>query len=338
MVRLRDIAQRLGLSVMSVSRALRDSPDIAAATRARVRAAAHELGYVPNITARGLRTRSTTLLGVVVPSLLDPVFARLIAGLEERAREVGYELLTAQSQNLADREDACLRSFLARRVDGVFVWPAARLAPEAQSYEELRQRGQKLVVLGPVHPFCAGFLSVSSHDLPASLKATEHLLSLGHREIVHLRGPALSPSSRDRFEGYRRALRQAGLEVDDRLVFNAGNTIENGHTAALQMLHEGVRPSAIFAANDAVAIGAMEALLLQGLKIPQRVSVVGFGNIPLAGYCQVPLTTVRQPKRALGAAAMDLMLRLLRGEPVISALLPAELVIRASSGPPSTDA
>lgn len=335
MVRLRDIAERIGVSVMTVSRALRNSGDIAPATKARIHAVAQELGYVPDVTARGLRTRATHLLGAVIPSLLDPVVARVAAGLEERGRELGFDLLLAQSANLPDREDAGLRGLLARRVEGILIWPAIRLASTADVFDELRRRRVPVVMLSPPPPAGAGFLSVTSHDLPASQEAARHLLGLGHRRIVYFRGPAPSMRAQERFEGYRLALRESGQEVDDRLVFNAGNTVEDGSAAVLQMLHEGIRPTAIMAVNDAVAVGAGEALRQQGLRVPEDVSLVGFGNIPLAAFFRVPLTTVRQPKRELGMAAVDVMARALRGEAVLSARLPAQLVIRDSTAPPA---
>src|SRR5208283_880238 len=147
-------------------------------------------------------------------------------------------------------------------------------------------------------------------------------------------GPPTAPWAHERFEGYRRALREVGLEVDDKLVFQAGSTIEDGTNAGLQMLNEGCQATAVQAVSDLVAIGCANALLSQGLRIPGDISVVGFGNILAAEYFQVPLTTIRQPKYRLGTAAVETMMALLRGEKVHPRRLPAELVQRASSAPP----
>ena len=173
-------------------------------------------------------------------------------------------------------------------------------------------------------------------ELIASYTATQYLLQLGHKRIAYLTGPPVAPWAHERFEGYRRALREAGLEVDDKLVFQSGSTIEDGTNAALQMLNEGCNATAVQAVSDLVAIGCAETLLAQGLKIPEDISIVGFGNILVTEHFRVPLTTISQPKHRLGAAAMDTMMSMIRGEKVQSKRLPAELVERKSTAPPKT--
>lgn len=334
MIRLVDVAKQAGVSVMTVSRVLRDAPDISAATRARVRAIAEQLGYVPDVMAQGLRTQSSRLFGLILPSLVNPFYARVVQAIEERAHELGYDLLVAQSLNQVDREEKCLRRLLARRAEGIFVVPVYRLTSGAPVYEELRRRATRVVVLGPRVPFASGFVQVGADEATASSRLTQHLIGLGHRRIAYLAGPSVAPSAQERFEGYRRALREAEIDLDDRLVFHAGSTIEEGRQAALQVVNEGVRFSAVQAVNDLVAIGAAEILLGQGVRIPQECSVVGFGNIPLAEYFRVPLTTVRQPKYRLGAAAVEAMLMLRRGETPTGVRLPAEVILRSSTAPP----
>ena len=159
-------------------------------------------------------------------------------------------------------------------------------------------------------------------------------MQLGHRRIAYFSGPVASPFAQERYEGYRRALRECKLEPDDQLVFNAGTTIEEGEKAALQFLNENPNATAIQTFNDLVAIGASNVLLNQGVKIPQQISVVGFGNILTSEHFRVPLTTVRQPKARLGVTAMDSMMKILRGEKPASKRLPAELIIRKSSCAP----
>ena len=156
-------------------------------------------------------------------------------------------------------------------------------------------------------------------------------MNLGHKRIAFLAGPTAAPWSHDRFEGYRRALREAGTDVDDRLVFQAGGTIEDGAKAALQLLNEKCDATAIQAVTDFVAVGCASTLLNQGLRIPQDVSIVGFGNVLIAEHFRVPLTTVRQPKFRLGTEAVSAMLQLLRGERPEPKRLPAELIVRAST-------
>jgi LacI family transcriptional regulator, galactose operon repressor len=336
MVRLKDIARRVGVSVMTVSKALRDKPDVSAATKSRIKALAQQLGYVPDSTAQGLRTKTTKLFGLVIPSITNPVFARIVFAIEERAHELGYDILLAHTHNQAEREENCIRRLLARRADGLFISPVYRFEAEAPIYQEMLARKTPVVLLGPPAPFCKTFQSIETEELLASYNATQHLLKLGHKRIAYLTGPPVAPWAHDRFEGYRRALREANLDVDDKLVFQAGRTIEDGMKAALQMLNESCDATAVQAVNDLVAVGCAEALFSKGLTIPDDISVVGFGNILAAEFFRVPLTTLRQPKYRLGIAAVETMMNLLHGQRVEVKQLPAELIERKSTAPPKT--
>src|SRR5213076_2916410 len=221
--------------------------------------------------------------------------------------ELGYELILSHTLNMTEREDTAIRRLISRRVDGLFVSPVYRLGSEAPIYQELQRCGIPTVVLGHSAPFCSQFVNVETDDLPASHAATQHLLELGHKRIAFFAGPQVSPWAHERLDGYRRALREANIEMDDGLVFNAGSTIEEGEKAALQMLNEDPKATAVQAVNDLVAIGAADVFLDQGIQIPDKLSVAGFGNILVSEYFRVPLTTVRQPKLRLGYAAMDVM-------------------------------
>jgi len=320
---------------MTVSKALRDAHDVSDATRARIRLLANQMGYVPDSSAQGLRTKTTKLFGLVVPAMTDPVFSRVVLAIEEHAHELGYDILLAHTLNKVEREDACLRRMLSRRVDGIFVSPVYRMEPEARIYQELLTRRVPTVLLGPPAQFCNQFVSVQVDDIAASQTATRHLLELGHKRIAFLAGPLAAPWAQGRFEGYRRALRAAGSDVDDKLIFHAGSTIEDGVKAALQMMNEGCDATAVQAVNDLVAIGCADTFLNQGIKIPRDRSIAGFGNILTAEYFRVPMTTMRQAKFQLGVAAVEVMRQLLRGEKVESKRQPAELIIRASTAPPS---
>jgi DNA-binding LacI/PurR family transcriptional regulator len=339
MVRLKDIAARAGVGVMTVSKALRDKHDVSPETKTRVKLVAQQLGYVPNSSAQGLRTRTTKLFGIVVSTFTSPIFSRVVLAIEERAYELGYDVLIAQSLDVPEREEACVNRFLARRVDGLFIVPSYRMATEARIYHELLARKVPTVVLGHTVPFCNQFVNVESDDVSGSYQATQHLLSLGHKRIAFFSGPPGTPWTQERFEGYRRALREAGLDVDEKLVFQAGRSIEDGAKAALQMINEGSDATAVQTVNDMLAVGCAETLLKQGLKIPGDISVVGFGNILMSQHFSVPLTTSRQPKYRLGSAAIEAMQELLKGKRPDSRRLAAELVIRASSGTaPATSA
>src|SRR5215472_16222439 len=314
MVRLKDIAERAGVSVMTVSKALRDEPDVSAGTKTRIKLLAQQMGYVPDSTAQGLRTRTTKLFGLVIPSLANPIFSRIILAVQERAYELGYDVLLAYTLNIPEREEACIRRFLSRRVDGLIISPVYRIGTEAPIYQELHARQIPTILLGHTAPFCSQFANVEADDLQAGYAVTQHFLKLGHKRIAFLSGPAATPWTQERFEGYRRALREAGMDVDDKLVFHAGRTMEDGTKTAMQMINEGSEATAIQAINDLVAAGCAEALLRQKLAIPGDISIAGFGNTLLSEYFLVPLTTVNQPKHRLGLAAMDSMAQLLKGQ------------------------
>jgi LacI family transcriptional regulator len=313
---------------------LRDAPDVSAATKAKIKALAAQMGYVPDSSAQGLRTKTTELFGLVIPATTNPIYARMVYAIEERAYELGYDVLIAQTLNKPEREDVCLRRLLSRRVDGLFITPVYRFEAEARIYQEIVVRKVPSVLLGSPAPFCKNFISMEVEEVAASHNITKHLLDLGHKKIAYLSGPPAAPWAHERFEGYRRAYREAGVEVDDKLVFAAGSTLEDGAKAALQMLNEGCHPTAVQAVSDLVAIGCAESLLQQGLKIPGDISIAGYGNILAAEFYRVPLTTVSQPKYRLGIAAMETMMNLIRGEKAASRRLPAELVLRQSTAAP----
>jgi DNA-binding LacI/PurR family transcriptional regulator len=334
MIRLKDIAVRAGVSVMTVSKCLRDQKDISAGTKARVQQLAREMGYVPDISARHLRSRATKLLGLVISAATNPIYSRILMAIEEKAHELGYDLIFSHSLNQPEREDAVIRRLLARRVEGLFITPVYRLRPSAPIYEEIRRAKVPTVILGHRGLFCSDFANVETDDLSASYAVTKHLIDLGHKRIAYFTGAPVSPQAQERYEGYRRALRDAQVEMDDRLVFNAGATIEEGEKAALQLLNENPHATAVQAVNDLVAIGAANVLLKQGLRIPEDISMAGFGNILVAEHFRVPLTTIRQPKLRLGFAAMELMQSLIRGEPPQSRRLNAQLEVRESTAAP----
>lgn len=323
---------------MTVSKVMRDAPDISAATKVRVRALAEQMGYTPDSVAQGLRNKTTKLLGLVISAVTNPVFARVVMAIEEQAHQLGYDVILAQSLNQSEREQAVIRRMLSRRVDGLFITPVYRLEQTAPIYDELLKRGTPTVLLGHRAPFCSSFVNVETDDVTESFDATRHLLKLGHKRIAFFAGPNAAPSSQERLEGYRRALREAGIELDERLIFHAGGTIEEGEKAALQLLQEAPGATAVQAVNDLVAIGAANVFLGQGLKIPDDLSLVGFGNVLISEHFRVPLTTIRQPKLRLGTAAMDSMMKLLGGTRPSTKRLSGEIVIRQSSGVPAAAA
>src|SRR5690606_925348 len=197
---------------------------------AQVRALAQEMGYVPHAMAAGLRTRETRLVGLVIPGVANPVFARLIMAIEDGAFECGFDLMLAHTLDRPEREEYVIRRLLARRVQGLLVMPVPRIG-DAAIYCELARLGLPMIVLGPAPSFCDGFVRVCSDEEVASREVTEHLIALGHRRIAYLAGRSICPSAQARLEGHRRALREAGLESEDGLVIHAGTTVEDGYRA-----------------------------------------------------------------------------------------------------------
>jgi DNA-binding LacI/PurR family transcriptional regulator len=334
MVRLKDIAERAGVSIMTVSKALRGAPDIAAATKARIRDLAQQMGYVPNSLAQGLRTHSTRLIGLIIPAVTNPIFARLILAIEERTRALGCDLILAHTLNVVERETTAIRRMFSRRVEGLLLFPVHRLGGDTAVYNELAATGIPTVILGPAPAFAPQFVSVQTDDEAGSYQLTQHLLELGHRRIAFLAGPPAAKWAQERFQGYRQALRDRGIPIDDHLVFNAGGTVEEGDKAALQLLQESSGATAVQAVNDLVAIGAANRFLNEGIRIPEDLSVTGFGNVLTSAYFRVPLTTARQPKHRMGLVAMDLLEQIKRGQHPESPRLPADLLVRASTAAP----
>src|SRR5579859_3166668 len=201
MVRLKDIAKITGVSVMTVSKALRDEPDVSAETKAKIKALAQQMGYVPDSTAQGLRTRTTRLFGLAISSVTNPIYSRMVQAVEERAFELGYDVLLAHTLNDIEREEACIRRFLSRRIDGLVISPVYRIATEARIFQELLGMRVPTIILGHTAPFCSQFPCVECDDLLASYAVTQHLLKLGHKRIAFLAGPVAAPWSQERLEG-----------------------------------------------------------------------------------------------------------------------------------------
>ena len=329
-VTLADIARELGVSKMTVSRAINNHPLINAETRARVLEVARRLNYQPNQHARALATNRSHLIGVVVPDLMHSYFAEIYRGVEAVARPLGYRNLICNTDEDAAKELDETEALLPR-TDGLIV--ASSLPPgKVGFYKRIVREGAKVVFIDrrlkglncPV---------VTTDDVQVGVLATEHLIRLGHRRIGHLRGTTAS-TSEGRFEGYRRALEKHGLPLDDSLVRDCGFTEREGYEATRLWLEEGGVPGAIFAVNDPAAIGAMQAFEEAGLRVGRDVALVGGGNIHYGDMLRVPLTTVSWSRSEMGQQAARLLLQLIEGEAPgqQQVVLPPELVVRSSSG------
>jgi LacI family transcriptional regulator len=330
---LADIAQELGVSKMTISRAINNHPEINAETRNRVLEVARRLNYQPNQHARALATNRSYLLGMVVPDLMHSYYAELLRSIESVARPAGFQIVICNTEENAGREISEAQALL-HRTDGLIV--ASALPPtETKEYRNMIKEGAKIVLVDrelanlrcPV---------VVTDNVKVGILATEHLISLGHRRIGHLRGTAAAVAT-ERLEGYRQALVKHHLLFDESLVRKCGFLESEGYEAMRAWIADGSFPKAIFAANDPAAIGAMQAIEEAGLRVGQDVAIVGGGNIHYGDMLRVPLTTVSWSRAEMGQAAAEILLKLidnrLSGAKAAQRIvIPPELIVRQSCG------
>jgi LacI family transcriptional regulator, repressor for deo operon, udp, cdd, tsx, nupC, and nupG len=329
---IEDVARRAGVSIATVSRALRGLPDVAAATRDRVMAAAADLNYVASPFAARLASGRTTTVGLVVPFVNRWFFAEVIATVETALRRAGFDLLL---YNLGDEEGRA-RFFdvmpMRKRVDGVLV---ASLVLDDSEFDALTQLNRPVGLLGLARE---GFLSARIDDVAAARGAVDHLVAQGHRRIGLIGGDTDDPMAftppLHRRDGYRDALGAAGLPGDADLEQLGYFTVEGGGEAMRRLLRLGDRPTAVFAESDEMAYGALREITTTGLRVPDDVAVIGFDDQPLSEL--MDLSTVRQP---VAEQALDVVTRLLAliaddGDELPrdpSVVLPTELVVRGST-------
>lgn len=330
---LADIARSLGVSKMTVSRAINNHPEINAETRARILNTAHRMNYRPNQHARALTTNHSYLLSIVVPDFMHSYFAEICRGVEDVARPMGYQNLICNTDEDAANELSEVEVLLPR-TDGLII--ASALPPgETKFYRKIIREGTKVVLIDrsleglrcPV---------VTTDDVQVGLLGTEHLIELGHRRIGHLRGTVASTAT-GRFEGYKKALAKYRLAFNGSLVRESGFSERGGYETMKTWIKEGTAPPAIFAANDPAAIGAMSAIEDAGLRIPEDVAIVGSGNIHYGDMLRVPLTTVSWSKIEMGQAAAHLLIELIEERKKGKSsnqhkIVSPELIVRQSCG------
>jgi LacI family transcriptional regulator len=327
---IRDVAQRAGVSVGTVSNVLNDSPRVSADATARVRAAIAELGYVRNEAARQLRAGRSSSVGLVVLDVRNPFFTDVARGAEDEAAKLGLSVILGNSDEDVRRESAYLDLFEEQRVHGILISPYGDIEPRLA---ELRRRGTPVVLVDRESRDSA-VSSVSVDDTAGGRLAIAHLLSTGRRRIAFAGGPLGVRQISDRLVGARQAIDEvagASLEV----IETAGLTVLEGRRVGEELVQRAERPDAVFAANDLVAVGLLQALVMSGsLRVPEDVALIGFDDIDFASATVVPLTSIRQPRHEIGATA----LRILREEAAEPELPPRrivfqpELVVRASTG------
>lgn len=330
-----DVARRAGVSRTTVSLVLNDAPgaSIAAATRQRVLRAAAELNYYPDAAARSLVRRQTRTLGLVLCQTPDRVFAdvflpQVLQGIGQVAQEYNFKVLLQYVENVT-RPDAYVTLVRGGHIDGIIL---SGPRSDDKQLPRLCAEGFPVVLLGQLPETGAPFVDVDNVD--GAYRATEHLISLGHRRIgLITNAPLAYTASEQRLAGYRRALEAHGIPYEPMLVRYGDFREESGY-AAMTSLLEGIPPEAMFVASDLVAFGALEAIKMRGLRVPDDIAIVGFDDVPVARYVDPALTTIRLPAQQLGTEATRLVLRLIAGEePEDTAiLLQTTLIVRDSCG------
>jgi LacI family transcriptional regulator len=332
---LNDVARRAGVSTMTVSRVINESGYISQATRARVNEAIAELGYVPNALARQLRSKKSRTVALVVTDILNPFFTTIASGVEDTARARGYAVMFCNTYESEAEEAAYVRVLIERQVEGVLLVPAGGLGT---SVLRLAERGMPTIVLDR-HVRDVETDEVRADSRTGAYEAVRHLTGLGHRRIAVLTGPEGVSTSMDRVDGYRQALAEACPDgTCEQIMFGEFNEA-SGYSMARRALEEGPRPTAIFAANNFIAFGALRALREAGLRIPEDISMVVFDDLPPGWVLDPFLTVVSQPAYEIGTRAAQLLLDRLAGddpEGPRSIVLPSELIVRRSTAPPQT--
>ena len=329
---IKDIARLASVSHSTVSRALQNSPLVNAETSEKIRRIARESGYRASAIARGLVTKRTRTIGLVVTTIADPFASEVVNGIEQAANDHGYSVFLADSSADPVREQQVVQSFAERRVDGIVVTSSRVGALYLPVLSEMRV---PIVLVNNQHP--GAFVhSVMIGNVEGSLAVANHLIELGHRRIAYLGDQFGYQSDAERFAGYRQALGHAGLPFRPEFVVHGDGKPEEAMQAMERLLALPEPPTAVCCYNDMTALGAMRTIHLRGLRIPQDISVAGFDDLFLASYTQPRLTTVHQPMHKMGLLAMESLFRLMSGEESpIRIKVDAELVVRESTGKPS---
>jgi LacI family transcriptional regulator len=332
-VRMKDIARDLGVSVVTVSKVLRNHSDISETTKKRVLRRVKELNYRPNIAARSLVTGRTFAVGLVVPSLVHPFFAELAKGMAGALRDSGYGVLIASSEERADLERQAIDQMLARRVDVLLV---ASSQTTVETFRRIEEHNTPYILIDrKFEGLSANFVGID--DEMAGLLGTEHLIEVGCKRIAHIAGTHVSPAL-GRLAGYKKALAKHGFVENPKYIATADQiddrAVASGYRAAQTLLRCDPIPDGIFCFNDPVALGAMRAILDHGLRIPQDIALVGCANLPYDDFLRVPLTSVDQQSLLIGQRAAKLAMAVVsaksRTTPKSIVLLP-KVIVRESS-------
>ncbi len=331
-----DVARLAGVSTATVSRVVSASPyAVSSATRARVLDAARELDYVPNALARGLLKSYIPVVGVIVHDITDPYFAEVVRGVEDAASQGGFLVVTCSSDRDPEREHSYVRLLRSMRAATLIFAGSGLDDPSLNA--EMRRHAAAMRAYGAavVHlsPHASGEADVGVDNAAGIATMVAALVGLGHTRIAFLAGPTSLFVARQRLAGYRRGLAEAGLAFDERLVVSTGFNQDGGAAGVDRLLAGGVPFTAVCAANDLLALGALRRLAARGIDVPGRVSVAGFDDIQTAAITAPSLSTVRLPLQDIGRRGFEYAAQVLEGGRPPREVLPTELVLRESTGP-----
>jgi LacI family transcriptional regulator len=330
-----DVAKRAGVAPITVSRVINNSGYVSEATRTRVEAAIAELGYVPNRLARSLRTKRSHVLALVITDITNPFFTTVARGVEDTAGEAGYTVTYCNTDESESKEKKYLDLLIQQQVDGILLVPARSTA---DSVNYLQQHGKQVVVLDRRAPGAETDV-VRCDSEEGAYRLTRLLLDLGHRRIALLGGPEGVSTAEDRLTGYRRAMAEAGIEVDNDLLHAGSFTQAGGQEMAGRVLSVAPRPTALLAANNFIALGALKAVVDSGLKVPKDIALVAFDDLPQALIIHPFLTVATQPAYQMAQEGTKLLLARLEDAAAgkesgacKEIVLPIDLIVRLSSG------
>lgn len=332
-VTLKEIAAELGLSAMTVSRAINNKSNVDEKTRERVLEKARSMGYTPNHVAKSLVSNKTHTIGVVIPEISHAFFPEVVRGIEEVTYSTNYHLILTHSAEQFEREKDAINTLRAKRVDGILV-SSSQTEEDYSFYEEVINSGIPVVFFDRCIENI-GASTVSVNDKASSKLITEHMISHGYKKIAHLSGPQVS-IGRERYKGYLAAMQEAGLPIKEEWVVESGYQEKGGCQAMKKLLElpEEESPRAVVAVNDPAAFGAIDAIREHGLTIPDDIAICGFTDEIRSELVSCPLTTIHQPAYAVGKrGAQKLISTIEDDEPIIENIeIPTELVIRKSCG------
>ena len=304
-ITIKEVAKVANVSITTVSRVSNGSKGVSAKTRRRVLNAIKELGYSPSAMASGLKTRISKSIGIAVPDTIGDFYGEVIDGIESVATENGYNLIISLNHHIIKEELKAVNFFKAKKVDGAIL---VTTLDDDDYVRSLIEGGFDIVLLDRA-PRGLKVDTVKTDNFRGGYIATEYLLNLGHSAILLIRGLSCLDSSRERFNGYKRALKDKKIEYDSTFILNGDFTIDSGYTTIKKYLDEkGLNFTAVFAANDQMAIGAIKALNDKGIVVPDEVSIVGFDDSYISPYIIPSLTTIKQRKEEMGKVATELLL------------------------------